>query len=213
MTTAAVRRLPMWALVGALAALLPAAARAAVFVCHDAGGGTVTTDHLSTDCLQYGGEQLNPDGSVRQRILTEQQQQQQQALQDRALRVQEQHLRAQRERRALLAHYPDEGVLRQSEADDLHSVQALIDAARTRLQVLGRERANLGQDAQFYPSGNYPQDLRARMKMNHDERIQEQQLVSGQMQQMQMIRQRYARLRQRLIPLWAHERAVDDASR
>lgn len=203
MSSLAIGRLKAWALCGALAACLPAGARAAVFVCHNASGGTVTSDYLSSDCLQYGGKQLNPDGSVRRRILTAQQQQAQQAQQSREQAQREHLLREQRRQRALLGRYPDDATLRSAEKDDLHSVQALIDAAQQRLKVLARDRVHLEQDAQFYPNGNYPEGLRSRMRMNQSQRVQEQQLVQQQQQQMQEIRQRYAALRERLQPLWA----------
>ncbi len=203
MSSHAIGRLKAWALCGALAACVPAGARAAVFVCRTADGGTVTSDYLSSDCLQYGGKQLNPDGSVRRLILTTQQQQQQQAQLDREQAQRERLLREQRQQRALLGRYPDAAALRSAENDDLHSVQALIDAARQRLKVLAREQVHLEQDAQFYPGGNYPEGLRSRMRMNQSQRVQEQQLIRQQQEQMQDIGQRYAALRERLQPLWA----------
>lgn len=212
MPSHAIRHLRRGALWAALAGLLPAGAQAAVFICRDAGGGTVTTDHLSTDCLQYGGKEINPDGSVRREILTQRQLEQRQAERERSQAASDEELQHQRERRALLARYPDESVLRQSEKDDLRSVQALIDAARDRLQVLHRERVNLDQDAQFYPKGNYPSELRSRMQMNQQERQQEQALIDSQQREMQRIRNRYATLHARLQTLWARRRAADAAT-
>lgn len=209
MPSHAVRRLGRVALWAGLAACLPAQAQAAVFVCRDAHGGTVTTDHLSGDCLQYGGKELNTDGSVRRQILTQSQQQQEQAAQSRNRAAAEQALQEQRQQRALLARYPNEAMLLESEQADLRSVQALIDAAHARLQVLGRERAHLDEDAQFYPSGNYPNDLRSRMQMNQQERAQEQQLVDSQQREMQRIRARYAALRAQLRVLWVRQHAVE----
>ena len=200
-------RLPAWCLLcGALAIALPA--RAAVFVCNDGHGGVVTTDHLDTDCLQYGGKELNPDGSVRQRILTQAQQREQQLQHTREQDLQEQQLRQQRQQRALLSRYPDDATLRKAHVGDLASVHALIDAARQRLQVLHRERVGIDEDAQFYPSGNYPDSLRMRMQLNTAQREQEQALIRSQQREIQRIDQRYAELRARLQPLWARQRAA-----
>ncbi len=212
MPSHAFRPLSRAALWAALAGCLPAGAQAAVFICRDAQGGTVTTDHLSSACLQYGGRELNPDGSVQRVILTPRQQQEQQQQQQRQDALRERTLRRQRERRALIARYPNDAVLQAAQSSDLHSVQALIDAAQARLQVLQREHAHLAEDAQFYPSGNYPADLRSRMDMNRQERRQELALVASQRQQMQRIRKRYAGLHARLRVLWARRDAAEAAA-
>lgn len=209
MPSHAVRPLMRGALWVALAGCLPASAQATVFVCRDAQGDTVTTDHLSADCLQYGGRELNADGSVRRRILTERQQEQRQAADMRSRAADEQALQQQRRQRALLARYPNDTVLRESEQADLNSVQALIDAAHARLQVLQREHAHLDEDAQFYPSGNYPNDLRSRMEMNQTERQQELSLVASQQREIRRIQARYASLRAQLKVLWARQRAAE----
>lgn len=209
MPSHAVRHLTHAALWAALAGCFPAGAQAAVFVCRDAHGDTVTTDHASADCLQYGGKELNADGSVRRLILTPRQQQQQEQAEQRSRAASEQALQDQRQQRALLARYPDESVLQDSEQSDLASVQALIDAARARLKVLHRERVHLDEDAQFYPSGNYPNDLRSRMEMNQQERRQEQQLIASQQREVARIHARYDRLRASLRVLWARQRAAE----
>ncbi len=206
MPSPAIRRPAWWVLCGALVTALPA--QAAVFVCNDGHGGIVTTDHLDTNCLQYGGKELNADGSVRRRILTPAQQREQQQQRTRQQDLQEQELRQQRQQRALLSRYPDDATLRKARSDDLNSVQALIDAARQRLKVLHRERIGIDEDAQFYPSGNYPNSLRMRMQLNTSQREQEQAMIGAQQREIQRIDQRYAELRARLQPLWSRQQAT-----
>jgi hypothetical protein len=213
MPSRAVRSRASWALCAALCACLPATARAAVFLCHDGHGGTVTTDHPSSDCLQYGGKELNPDGSVRRLILTQQQQEQQEQARQREQTQRDSQLREQREQRALLARYPDAATLQGARTADLHSVQALIDAARQRIQVLDRERHENALDAQFYPNGNYPSDLRARMQINQVQREQEQQMIQAQQRELQRVNRRYDELRARLRPLWARQAAAGAPAR
>ncbi|WP_018913398.1 hypothetical protein [Thiomonas sp. FB-6] len=210
MQSQAVRSRASWAVWAALCACLPAEAQATVFLCHDGRGGTVTTDHLGSDCLQYGGKELNPDGSVRRLILTQQQQAQQEQAQQREQAERDRQLRRQREERALLARYPDEASLQSAHAADLHSVQALIDAARQRLKVLERERHDNALDAQFYPNGNYPADLRSRMQINQTQRAEEQQMIIAQQREILRVDQRYQELLARLRPLWARQRATGD---
>ena len=212
MPSQAVRSPACWALCGALFACLPAPAQATVFLCHDGRGGTVTTDHLDANCLQYGGKELNPDGSVRRLILTQQQQADQEQAQQREQAERDRQLREQREERALLARYPDEASLQAARAADLHSVQALIDAARQRLKVLDRERHDNALDAQFYPNGNYPADLRARMQINQSQRTEEQHMVTTQQREIHRVDQRYQDLSARLRPLWARQQAAGGGS-
>lgn len=212
MPSQAVRSPACWALCAALFACLPAPARATVFLCHDGRGGTVTTDHLDGNCLQYGGKELNPDGSVRRLILTRQQQADQEQAQQREQAERDRQLQRQREERALLARYPDEASLQAARAADLHSVQALIDAARQRLKVLERERHDNALDAQFYPNGNYPADLRSRMQINQSQRAEEQQMIVTQQREIHRVDQRYQDLSARLRPLWARQRATGDGA-
>lgn len=200
------------ALAALLLAALPGACEAAVFVCRDANGGTVTSDHLTSDCLQYGGKELETDGSVRRLLLTSQQQREQQAAQQQLQQQRDASLHEQREQRALLGRYPDEATLMAAQADDVKSVQALADAARQRLQVLTREQHKLQQDAQFYPKGDYPADLRGRIELNREQRQQEQQLVLAQQREVQRIRARYATLLAKLRPMWEQQRAAQAGS-
>lgn len=211
MPSQAVRSAIPWVLYAALAAALPVGAQAAVFVCRDGHGGTITTDHLDSNCLQYGGKELNADGSVRRLILTRAQAQAQQEQQQREQARIEQQLQQQREQRALLGRYPDEAALRAARQADLQSVQGLIDAARQRLQVLDRQRHENDLDAQFYPDGKYPADLLARMEINRTQRAQEQQMVSAQQRELLRVDQHYAQLRERLLPLWQQQGATDPA--
>ena len=204
----AVRGHASWALWAALCACLPATAQATVFLCHDGRGGTITTDHLDSNCLQYGGKELNPDGSVRRLILTQRQQADQRQALQREQAAREQQLREQREQRALLARYPDDATLQSARTADLHSVQALIDAAHERLKVLARERHDNALDAQFYPNGNYPADLRARMQINQSQREQEQQMILAQQRELLRVEKHYKDLRARLQPLWARQHAA-----
>lgn len=188
-------------------ALLPTPAWAEIFVCRTPSGVMVTTDHLSTDCLRYGGKELNPDGSVRRLILTPQQQAEQDAQARQQREAQEQQRRKQREQRALLTRFPDRAVFDQAQRNDLQTPQSLIVSARQRLQRLAGTLKTLKQEALFYPDGNYPQELRNKFEENKLLVQQEQGLIAGQEQEMGRIRAQYARLLPQLKPLWSRQAA------
>ncbi len=185
--------------------VLPTSAWAEIFVCRTPSGVMVTTDHLSTDCLRYGGKELNPDGSVRRLILTPQQQVEQDAQTRQQREVQEQQRRKQREQRALLTRFPDRATFDQSQRSDLQTPQSLIVSARQRLQRLADALKNLKQEALFYPDGNYPLELRNKFEENKLLTQQEQGLVAGQEQEMARIRAQYALLLPQLKPLWSRQ--------
>ncbi|OIQ92654.1 hypothetical protein GALL_253920 [mine drainage metagenome] len=202
-------RLPTLCATMLLAALLPQRAPAAIFVCPGADGAPQTSDHLTADCMLHGGRELNPDGSVHRVILSPQQQAAADARQRLEQRDAQRQLDALREQRALLTRYPDAQRLAAAERDDLRTPQALIDNARQSLHDLAAERARLLQDAQFYPDGRYPPDLRNRFEANELlRRQQQQQLIAGQQQVIARTRAQYAALRQRMQPLWARTAAA-----
>ena len=201
-------RLPTLCATMLLAAMLPQRALAAIFVCPGAGGALQTSDHLTADCMLHGGRELNPDGSVRRVILSPQQQAAADARQHAERRDAQRQLDALREQRALLTRYPDAQRLDAAERDDLRTPQALIANARQSLHDLAAERTRLLQDAQFYPDGHYPPDLRNRFEANALLRRQQQQLIAGQQQVIARTRAQYAALRQRMQPLWARTAAA-----
>lgn len=194
-----------------LATSLPTAARAQIFVCRTASGATVTTDRLITDCLRYGGKELNSDGSVRRLILTPAQRTEQDEAAQQQRKIQEAQRQKQREERALLLRYPNRLAFEMAQQNDLQIPQSLIDNARKRLARLAREGKEFDQEAQFYPSGNYPMELRSKLEENRLLVKQDQGLIVGQEQMMTRIRAQYAQLLPQLRALWARQ-AADQAS-
>jgi hypothetical protein len=196
----------------ALAAAWPAVAQAEIFVCRTASGQAVTTDHLSADCLRFGGKELNADGTVRRLILTPQQQAEQSAALAQQRQDQEQLRNKQREQRALLTRYPDRAAFDQAERNDLQTPQWLVASARRRMARLASRLRALQQEAQFYPDGNYPLELRNKFEENRLLTKQEQELIAGQEAEMQHIRAQYAGLLPHLESLWGRQLSDRDTS-
>ena len=196
----------------ALAVVWPVAAQADIFVCRTASGAAVTTDHLSADCLRFGGKELNADGTVRRIILTPQQQAEQSAAAAQQRQDQEQARSKQREQRALLTRYPDRAAFDQAERNDLETPRWLIASARKRMARLASALKGLQQEAQFYPDGNYPLELRNKFEENRLLTKQEQELIAGQEVEMQRIRAQYTHLLPSLESSWARQRTDRDGS-
>lgn len=195
----------------ALLAIQPLLARADIYVCRTPGGVMMTTDHLSTDCLRYGGKQLNPDGSVRRLILTPQQQTEQDAQARQQREARELQRQQQREQRALLTRFPDRASFDQSQRNELQTPQSLIATARDRLARLAANAKGLNQEAQFYPQGNYPLELRGKFEENKLLTQQEHALIAGQEREIAQIRAQYAQMLPQLKTLWSRQ-AADQAT-
>lgn len=193
-------RIPLRLIVLCLCALLPVAARAAIFVCRANDGSLLTTDHLSAECLSNGGREMNPDGSVRRVIPPGGRA----AVAPPPAPATSASRQRQREDRALLIRYPDVASLDAAERADLQGPQALIDSANAQLADLRRKARALAQEQQFYQHHAEPADLRGRIETNRVLIQQQQSLIATQKAELDGIRARYAALRQRLAALWAH---------
>lgn len=182
-----------------LAALLPLAARADIYLCRGADGSLLTTDHLSADCLSNGGRQLNADGSVRRLIAPARSG----AAGNAEHAAAEQSLQQQREDHALLVRYPDQAAFDAAERADILGPQSLIDSARKQIAALAVQKVQLDQESQFYVHHDMPVDLRGRIETNRVLMRQQQLLIAQQQAEQARIRAQYAALHTRLAVLWS----------
>lgn len=189
-------------------------AHADIYLCRDANGVLNSSDRLTADCLRYGGKVLGPNGTVRRVILSPQEQQQ--AEREAQLRQQQQRqaLARQREDRALLLRYPNPAALEQARENDLATPKGMIAQAEQSLQRLQRERKQLEQEAQFYPKGPLPLNLRTKFEENRALTEQEQALIANQKLEIDRINRHYDALKSRMGPLWEQARlSVSGAGR
>ena len=178
-------------------------AHADIYLCRDANGTLVSSDRMTNDCLTYGGKVIGPDGTVRRRILTIKEQAAQAQAQEAAQNLARQQRDRQREDRALLLRYPNEAALEASRINDLNRPQAMIQDARKQLDRLGSQLKQLHIDAQFYPQGPLPLELRTKLDENKVLTQQENDLIVGQNAEITRINREYEALRVRLKQLWA----------
>lgn len=200
------RPLRLTLLVLAAAAEFAGTARADIYLCRDANGVLNSSDRLTADCLRYGGKVIGPNGTVRRVILSPQQQQAEREAQARQQQLQREALARQREDRALLLRYPNPAALEQARNDDLATPRSMIAQAEQSLQRLRRERQGLDQEAQFYPNGPLPLNLRTKFEENRALTEQEQALIANQKQEIDRINRRYDALKARMGPLWEQAR-------
>ncbi len=186
----------------------PAWAHADIYLCRDANGTLVSSDRLTQDCLNYGGRVIGADGTVRRRILTLEEQAEQARANAAAQSLARQQRERQREDRALLLRYPNAAALEAARVKDLSRPQALIEEARKQLVSLQRQRKQLEIDAQFYPQGPLPLELRTKFDENKVLTQQETELIVGQKAEIDRINREYDALHARMKPLWARTSAA-----
>ena len=197
------------ALCWALSCATPA--RADIYICRDANGQLSSSDHMTQDCLNYGGKIVGPDGTVRSRILTTKEQAQAMQAREAAEIAARQQRDKERQDRALLLRYPNRQALEQAHQTDLERPTQLIAQAKRQLGQLQQQLRRLQADAQFYPQGPLPLDLRTKFEENRVLTQQAHELISGQEAEIARIDRNYAALQTRLQPLWA--RRADAAGR
>lgn len=179
------------------------AAHADIYICRDASGQLNSSDRMTEDCLRYGGKIIGPDGTVRSRILTAKEQAALAQAREAAENAARQQRDKDRQDRALLLRYPNPQALEQAHRTDLERPAQLIAQATRQLKELKQQLQRLQADAQFYPQGPLPLDLRTKLEENRVLTRQAHDLISGQQAEITRIDRHYATLRTRLEPLWA----------
>ncbi|HML81884.1 MAG TPA: DUF4124 domain-containing protein [Thiomonas arsenitoxydans] len=182
-------------------------AHADIYLCRDANGTLVSSDRLTQDCLTYGGKVIGSDGTVRRRILTMKEQAEQAQAKEAAQNMARQQRDQQREDRALLLRYPNEAALEAARVSDLNRPQSMIEDAEKQLATLQRQFKRLQIDAQFYPQGPLPLELRTKLDENKVLTKQQTALIQGQKAEIVRINHEYDALRTRMKPLWARASA------
>ena len=182
-------------------------AHADIYLCRDANGTLVSSDRLTQDCLTYGGKVIGSDGTVRRRILTMKEQAEQAQAKEAAQNLARQQRDQQREDRALLLRYPNEAALDAARVNDLNRPQSMIEDAEKQLTTLQRQLKRLQIDAQFYPQGPLPLELRTKLDENKVLTKQQTALIQGQKAEIVRINHEYDALRTRMKPLWARASA------
>ena len=178
------------------------AAHADIYICRDANGTLTSSDRLTDDCVRYGGKIIGPDGAVRSRILTAKEQAQAAQAREAAQNAARQQRDKQREDRALLLRYPDRRALEQARQTDLERPTQLIAQAQKQLTELQQQLKRLQADAQFYPQGPLPLNLRTKFEENRVLTQQEHELIAGQQAEVVRINRNYDTLLTRMHPLW-----------
>ena len=188
------RRVVVKALAIAGLAVFAQAASAALYVCTDSKGRTITADQPPPECANVPIRELRPDGSVRRVIEPPLTDEQRRALADKARRdYQEQEARRTQARRdiALMETYSSEDEIETARLAALAGRQVIIDRSRQRLEAFAAERVKLEQEAEFYANRKLPEKLERAIESNKELAQAEHRLIADMQNDMQRINKRF----------------------
>jgi len=183
-------------LVAAAAALLLAApaASAALYVCTDAKGKTITADKPPPECGNVPIKELRSDGSVRRVIQPPLTDEQRRASSEKARRdYQEQEAKRTQARRdiALMETYASEVEIDSARQAALNSRQVVIDRSKQRLEAFAAERVKLEREAEFYANRKLPEKIERAIESNKELAQAEHRLITDMQADMLRINKRF----------------------
>ena len=146
-----------------------------VYTCVDAKGRKLTADRPIPECTDREQKVLNPSGTVKARIgptLTADERAAQEKNERKAAEEVGRAGDEKRRNRALLTRFPNKAVHDQERAEALAQIAAVVAAASTRMDELGRQRVAIDAEMEFYKKD--PSKAPAYMRRQLEENIQSQ---------------------------------------
>nr|WP_315491878.1 DUF4124 domain-containing protein [uncultured Rhodoferax sp.] len=196
-----------------MAALIGTAAYAqavipGVYTCVDAKGRKLTADRPIPECTDREQKVLNPSGTVKARVgpnLTAAERAELEQKERREIEERNRAIDEKRRDRALLTRYPNKGVHDQERAQALAQIGVVIQAAKTRLDELVKQRVVIDQEMEFYKKD--PATAPAYLRRQLDENIQSQavqrRFIGEQDGEINRVNSRFDDELVRLRQLWA----------
>jgi hypothetical protein len=180
--------------VGAGLTMFAQAASAALYVCTDAKGRTITADRPPPECANVPIRELRADGSVRRVIEPPLTDEQRRARVEKARRdYQELESRRTQARRdiALMETYATEDEIEAARQAALAGRQVIIDRSQQRLESFAAERVKLEHEAEFYANRKLPEKLERAIESNKELAQAEHRLIADMQVDMQRINKRF----------------------
>jgi len=199
----------LWLLAGTAAAQSQGASATPreIFTCVDAQGRTLTADRPIAACADREQRVLSPGGTVLRIVgptLTAREQAERDERDRLAVQEAQRTMEERRRSRALLVRYPTPAAHERERTEALAQIDAVIQAARKRVEELAQERARLGQELEFYGGdvARAPDSLRNQVEgVEQSTRVQ-QRFIADQQDEKRRVDARFADERAQLMKLW-----------
>lgn len=179
-----------------------------VYTCVDAKGRKLTADRPIPECTDREQKVLNPSGTVKAKVgpnLTAAERAEVEQKEKREIEERNRVIDEKRRDRALLTRYPNKTVHDQERAQALAQIEVVIQAAKTRLDELVKQRVSVDQEMEFYKKD--PATAPAYLRRQHDENIQSQSVqrrfIGEQDGEVKRVNSRFDDELVRLRQLWA----------
>ena len=179
-----------------------------VYTCVDAKGRKLTADRPIPECTDREQKVLNPSGTVKAKVgpnLTAAERAEVEQKEKREIEERNRVIDEKRRDRALLTRYPNKTVHDQERAQALAQIEVVIQAAKTRLDELVKQRVSVDQEMEFYKKD--PATAPAYLRRQHDENTQSQSVqrrfIGEQDGEVKRVNSRFDDELVRLRQLWA----------
>ena len=195
-----------------MAALISTAASAqavipGVYTCVDAKGRKLTADRPIPECTDREQKVLNPSGTVKARVgpnLTAQERAEIEQKERREIEERNRAIDEKRRDRALLTRYPNKTVHDQERVQALSQIGVVIQAAKTRLEELIKQRVAVDQEMEFYKKdpATAPAYLRRQLEENIQSQTVQRRFIGEQDGEINRVNTRFDDELVRLRQLW-----------
>ncbi|BEP64014.1 hypothetical protein GmRootV213_45680 [Variovorax sp. V213] len=183
-------------------------APASIYTCTDARGRTLTADRPIAECTDREQRELNPSGTTRRRVEPTYTPRELAEREDRAREAALQAARQLDERRrerALLVRYPNVTVHDRERGEALVQIDAVIQAARKRLEELAEDRKRIEEELEFYKHdvSKAPGAVRRKLEDNTQSVAVQNRFIGEQEDEKKRVNARFDEERARLRQLWS----------
>ena len=187
-----------------------------VYTCVDAKGRKLTSDRPIMECLDREQKVLNPSGTVKTKIgpsLTAQERAELEQKNRREAEEREKQAEDKRRERALLTRYPTKAVHDQERQEALAQIMAVIQAAKTRIDELAKQRIAIDEEMEFYKKdpSKAPAYVRRQAEENTNSQAVQRRFIAEQEAEIKRVNTRFDDELARLRQLWAQPGAATTA--
>ncbi|MBP8182929.1 MAG: DUF4124 domain-containing protein [Rhodoferax sp.] len=180
---------------------------AGVYTCVDAKGRKLTADRPIPECTDREQKVLNPSGTVKAKVgpsLTAQERAEAEQKEKREMEDRNRLADEKRRDRALLIRYPNKGVHDQERQEALVQIGVVIQAAKTRLDELTRQRVVIDGEMEFYKKDptKAPAYVRRQLEENTLSQAVQRRFIGEQESEIKRVNARFDDELVRLRQLW-----------
>ena len=177
-----------------------------IYTCVDAKGKRWTSDRYIPECTDREQKLIGPTGTLRQIVpptLTAREREVQELADKKAADEAQRRAEEKRVQRALLSRYPNKASHDVDRAKALRSVEESTLHARTGIEDLRKQRAQLAKETEFYKDpAKIPPGLKRQIDENENSVAAQQRFIANQDEETKRVNARFDEELAQLKKLW-----------